>query len=119
MFTAVKVCGGGVIPLFPRGTGAVASGLYLRILSVVPPFLGIAFKSAGILWIMYGTGTESNLKLKLCCTGAGNTLVVVIDIGNTYGCCQNSLVSYARFMHSCISFQSWDFNSGVSPFSNA
>ena len=45
----VRFCGGGVIPLFPRGTGAVARGLYRLILRVVPPFLGIAFRSAGIL----------------------------------------------------------------------
>jgi hypothetical protein len=37
---------------------------------------------------MYGTGTESSLKLKDCCTGAGNVLVVVIDIA--ISCCYAS-----------------------------
>lgn len=65
------------MPEFPNGTGAVANGLYRRILSVVPPLRGIAFRSAGILWIMYGTGTDRSLKEKLCWTGAGKTEVVV------------------------------------------
>ena len=70
------------MPELPNGTIAVGRGLYLRILSVVPPFLGICFNIAGILWIMFGTGTESNLYEKLCCTGAGRVLVVVIDMRN-------------------------------------
>ena len=52
MLMAVNCWGGGVIPLLPNGTGAVASGLYLRIRRVVPPFRGIIFKSAGILCII-------------------------------------------------------------------
>jgi hypothetical protein len=80
MLIAVRFWGGGVIPLFPRGTGAVASGLYRRNLKVVPPFLGIALRSAGILWIIYATGTDKSFNEKLCCTGAGSVLVVVIDI---------------------------------------
>jgi hypothetical protein len=51
MLILVNVCAGGVTPEFPSGTGAVAKGLYLLILRVVPPFRGIAFNSAGILWI--------------------------------------------------------------------
>lgn len=84
MLIAVRFCGGGVIPLLPRGTGAVARGLYRRIRSVVPPLRGIALRSAGILWIMYGTGTESNFIEKLCWIGAASVLVVVIDIIYTF-----------------------------------
>ena len=80
MSTAVKFWGGGVTPLFPRGTIAVFNGLYLRILSVVPPVRGIFFRIAATLWIILGTGTDKSLKLKLCWTGAGKVLVVVIDI---------------------------------------
>jgi hypothetical protein len=80
MLIAVRFWGGGVIPEFPRGTGAVAKGLYLRIRRVVPPLRGIALSSAGILWIMYGTGTERSFNEKLCWIGAGKVLVVVIDI---------------------------------------
>ena len=61
MSTAVKFCGGGVTPEFPSGTIAVANGLYLLIRRVVPPFLGITFNIAGILWIMLGTGTLKSL----------------------------------------------------------
>ncbi len=48
MSTAVRFCGGGVIPLFPKGTIAVCSGLYLRIRKVLPPLRGIFFLMAGI-----------------------------------------------------------------------
>jgi len=33
---------------------------------------------------MYGTGTDSSLKLNDCWTGAGSVLVVVIDIAISY-----------------------------------
>lgn len=51
---------------------------------VVPPFRGIDFSSAGILWIIYGVGTDRSLKLKLCCTGAVNNEVVNIDTSKAY-----------------------------------
>lgn len=59
--TAVKLTLGGVTPVLPSGTNAVGNGLYLRILSVTPPFLGMTLSSAGILWIMFGTGTDKSL----------------------------------------------------------
>jgi hypothetical protein len=68
------------MPVFPSGTIAVFNGLYLRILYVVPPFLFMFFFIAGIVWIKYGTGTESSLLLNDCCTGAGNMDEVVIGM---------------------------------------
>lgn len=80
MSSADNVCAGGMMPELPRGTSAVASGLYLRILILLPECIGFFCLIAARLWIKSGTGTASNFILNESCIGLGIKAVVVIAI---------------------------------------